>query len=765
MTVAASRWPIVAVTLVALAALGWACLSATTQTPDLGLRAAPQAGELIVSEVMPAGTAWDAGIHPQDRVIAVDNAPLDPAALPTAVQHATSVTVRAPDGRTRTVARGPIPGRAPSFLPLAFCFTAVGAVVYLLAIDRRAATALFGMAIAAAAALIAAIATPIGMMWALALEFVAAVAFGATVFLLSLVFPRDYLRERTGRWAALLCAVASLMLLAAYVAILAGDGAGYAVLRPVLFVILAVEMLTACVLVTRACVGASAREQEARRALTIVALGTATGIAPFCLLVLVPTAVSGRALVRPDWAILALAFLPASIGAAVLRRQLLGIDRVVRRSIVALLVWAVLTGGYIISFALVVAALGGRTALPALAPAIAITAATYPLAERRVRRACERLLFHDVYDYSGTLRTLAHELVQLRSIDEVASHALMRLGQTLDLAWAAIHLSLEGLTPTQFTWGDVPIDLAARLQADLGATAMRATPVRIADAVALVVPLASEGAAGGSLAIGPKRRDLELSPEDQTLIATLVPLLATIFQNVLLVERLSQQVAMLGERDRTMTALSARLMQVQEEERHRLALDLHDDPLQRAIFLAREVGADTHPLAHQWRAALDDIIAALRAICVGLRPPALDDFGLPAGLERLVRNLQAQTDLPVTLRRERSIDAPLRLAPDLEVALYRVAQEAVNNALKHADARCIDLAIAQTEEWVRLTVADDGHGLYAASGNGQGLALGILGMRERLRPWGGCITIANRETGGTLVTAEVRLHGKGLNHA
>lgn len=763
MTVAASRWPIVAVALVALIALAWACIAETRHPQDLGLRAAPEANGLIVTKIIPAGIAWDAGIRPGDRVIAIDTIPAGTFPAPVSLANATSVTAQGRDGRTHTVTRAPIPERIPTFLPLAFCFIAVSTIVYLLATDHPAATALFGVALVAAFTLITAIATPIGVQWALGIEFVGIVGFPASVLIFSLVFPRNYLRAPAGKGVALLCLLLPLAGFSTYLRDVFGDGSGYRTVQRLVVILSFLELLSACILLARAGIGPSSREQEARRALTIVAFGMAMGVAPYVLLVLIPLTISGHALVRPDVIILSLVFLPVSIGAAVLRRQLLGIDRVVRRSVVALIVWGVLSGAYIIIFAILIAAIGSVDPLPAAALAVAITAATYPMAERWVRRACERLLFHDVYDYSGTLRTLAHELVRLRSMDEVATHALMRLGQTLDLAWAAIVLNDDGeAAPTLYTWGNVPVDLTARLEEGGESAATRATPVQIADAVALVVPLSADEGTGGYLAIGPKRRDLELAPEDRALIATLVPLLATIFQNVYLVDQLSQQVVILNERDRTMTALSARLMQVQEDERYRLALDLHDDPLQRAILLAREVGADpAHPLAQQWRAELDDIIAALRAISVGLRPPALDDFGLPAGLERLISNIQAQTDLTITLHCEPPAETPLRMASDLEIALYRVAQEAVNNVLKHANASRIDMAIVQTEEFVRLTVADDGCGLQPPTGDTHRLALGILGMRERLRPWDGCLTVAERATGGTLVTAEVRLRGKG----
>lgn len=128
---------------------------------------------------------------------------------------------------------------------------------------------------------------------------------------------------------------------------------------------------------------------------------------------------------------------------------------------------------------------------------------------------------------------------------------------------------------------------------------------------------------------------MELSEDDRTFLSTAVSLVASSLQNALLVERLRRQVQVLGEREESLGALSLRLMHAQEEERRRLALELHDEPLQQAIPLARRlrdgVQQDTRPL----RTAVEEIIDALRAVCTNLYPTDLEDLGLSAGLEFL----------------------------------------------------------------------------------------------------------------------------------
>ena len=210
-------------------------------------------------------------------------------------------------------------------------------------------------------------------------------------------------------------------------------------------------------------------------------------------------------------------------------------------------------------------------------------------------------------------------------------------------------------------------------------------------------------------------------------------------------------------------------MQVQEEERRRLALDLHDDPLQRAVLLARALrsapeSADTS----RWREATEEIIVSLRALCQGLRPRTLDDFGLEPGLEWLLLDVGARSELAAHLEVSTDDGLPFgRLESDLEVAFYRVAQEAVNNAVKHAEASALRVELVRERDQVHLRIADDGRGLPAvASGRGApSTQLGLLGMRERIAPWGGLVTAGPAEHGGTLISATVRTRVRAQPHA
>jgi len=214
----------------------------------------------------------------------------------------------------------------------------------------------------------------------------------------------------------------------------------------------------------------------------------------------------------------------------------------------------------------------------------------------------------------------------------------------------------------------------------------------------------------------------------------------------------------LAQRERDLASLNARLVQVQEEERRKLALDLHDDPLQRAAMLHRRLGALERELPEVpdldvCRESAELIEVGLRAICVGLRPRMLDDLGLEAAAQWLVRDVRARSDLEIELDVSTTDGEPFgRLDPDLEIGLYRVAQEALNNAVKHARATQVVVVLVREADAIRLRVVDDGQGLQDGP---SATSLGLLGMRERLAAWNAAVSIENEPHGGVVVSANV----------
>ncbi|NMM24348.1 MAG: PAS domain-containing protein [Phycicoccus sp.] len=207
-------------------------------------------------------------------------------------------------------------------------------------------------------------------------------------------------------------------------------------------------------------------------------------------------------------------------------------------------------------------------------------------------------------------------------------------------------------------------------------------------------------------------------------------------------------------------AYAAHLVTVQEDERRRLARDLHDDPVQSLIHHVRmlkqlgddpRLAADLVPLVAEGGQLATEVVDVLRTVIRGLRPPALDDLGVVAALRQLVAECDARHTVSVRLRVSGD---QIRLSPENELTVYRVAQESLSNVVRHASATgaLVDLQYGQQ---VVLTITDDGCGIPASSTMSVTLGghLGLIGMRERVNLVGGSLEIRANTPHGTLVRA------------
>jgi signal transduction histidine kinase len=219
-------------------------------------------------------------------------------------------------------------------------------------------------------------------------------------------------------------------------------------------------------------------------------------------------------------------------------------------------------------------------------------------------------------------------------------------------------------------------------------------------------------------------------------------------------------------------ALYRQVVSAQEVERSHLARELHDGVLQDLCAVVRDLKAvetrvidDTPdyedlPAAREMFAGLvsrsGDIVQALRAICNDLRPPLLQQ-DLISALKSLVEMLDTRSQAPVHI--EITADA-LHLSDDMALAIFRITQEALHNALQHADASEIAVRLTQYPDRIRLTVTDDGRGIrggveparFVAQGH-----FGLAGMRERAAMIGAKLDVQTAVDYGTVVVLEVPL--------
>jgi two-component system sensor histidine kinase UhpB len=216
--------------------------------------------------------------------------------------------------------------------------------------------------------------------------------------------------------------------------------------------------------------------------------------------------------------------------------------------------------------------------------------------------------------------------------------------------------------------------------------------------------------------------------------------------------------------------LARESLKAQERERQRIARDLHDETAQALASLVvrlKELAAvQATPQAQAQVAELRDLtrrsLEDLRRITLELRPRLLDDLGLVAALEWYTNDLAARSSLEVSFRAN---GLSQRLPPDLEVALFRVVQEALINVDRHAQASRVEVVLERRDDHVLASVEDDGRGFDLAAVRAlPGGGLGLFGMEERVTLVGGKLTIDSQPGKGARVWAEVPINSPVEEH-
>jgi signal transduction histidine kinase len=227
-------------------------------------------------------------------------------------------------------------------------------------------------------------------------------------------------------------------------------------------------------------------------------------------------------------------------------------------------------------------------------------------------------------------------------------------------------------------------------------------------------------------------------------------------------ERLEREV---GARTAELSELSNYLQTVREEEKSRLARDIHDElggilvgaKMDVAWVADRFRDRDPEVAAKLKRALamLDEGVEMKRRIIEELRPTLLDNLGLASAIDWQVRQVCERAGLQCELNLE---DRDIELPPDVTIALYRIVQEAMTNIVKYAKARHVDVELLQNAEGISLVLQDDGVGLPPGADT-NALSHGISGMRQRVRALGGDFVIRGKPRAGTTLEVHIPLKG------
>ena len=230
--------------------------------------------------------------------------------------------------------------------------------------------------------------------------------------------------------------------------------------------------------------------------------------------------------------------------------------------------------------------------------------------------------------------------------------------------------------------------------------------------------------------------------------------------NTMLQRRLEAEGRLL-ESERNLKALSDRLLLVQEEERTRIARELHDDLGQSLTALKMDVGgllamapasAASEPLRNRITRTLDETVTSVQRISSELRPSVLDDLGLLPAIEAEASRFEQRTGIECEL--SLADETQLHLDAAAVTAIYRIVQEALTNVSRHANASRVELRLRQRRDELLLEIRDDGRGITAEEVRDP-FSLGLIGIRERAAFAGGTVHIEGVGGRGTIVSVRI----------
>jgi signal transduction histidine kinase len=464
-----------------------------------------------------------------------------------------------------------------------------------------------------------------------------------------------------------------------------------------------------------------------------------------------------------------LMLLPIVCGYALIRHQFLGTTSLVSRQVMRVLLWIFLASLFIILAVFIFNIIESN--VPDLgekryffyALLMGLSLWLFPLIWNKVRNLGDQVFYHDFYEYNRSLGELSSELTRLQHLDQICTFILPRLATLLHSTGTALIVRTPGHSNGEVSaahpWriylnsSFIPLDRLTGI-GNLALTHLRqraAEPLHL-DGV-LLLPLYDGDYLSGFLCLGSKLNFEPYSRQDKSFLVTLAAQLSVLEANSRYLEQ--------AEADaQKLTALNRRVISAQEDERRHLALELHDDVLQQAMLLVRQLAdastitdvAETMPLARS-------LVTGLRQTCLELRPPLLDELGLEEALcwlahqtEQRARREESGNRGALTVNVSCVGTANVRLPADVELAFYRVVQEALSNILKHAQATRVTIRLRyNVRTGMSLLIGDNGHGF--TKGKTTSEQLGLVGMHERMGAVNGQLQLRTNPGHGVTIRA------------
>jgi two-component system sensor histidine kinase ComP len=499
-------------------------------------------------------------------------------------------------------------------------------------------------------------------------------------------------------------------------------------------------------------------DQEIRRQTGIVIWGMVLGIGPFFAFTLLPYILFGQEYLDGFYTILFLLLLPLAYAYVIFQRKLLKVDFIINRIVVWFTLILLILIASILIFGLLVLLFNLPSQLPIYGSLVAIfVALSFTSLSKAVQTQVDRVLYGSHYDFTTVTSSLSSQLAQPLDRTKLVELLTRHLPQQMGIQQAALVLTggdnpgLGEATENQ----SIPqvIDemdrvllryrrpvRAAQLWDEFQTNAQ--TSLKELDWAQVYAPLIAEDKLHGILILGQRAGGDVYSDQDLRIIATVAEQGALAASNLILVERLR--------------GLAQQLVRAEEDQRKRVASDLHDTVLQELFYVKQGLRKD--PVNPELMDYLEGIIQNLRQMIKAQRPPLLDQ-ALHLALQGLIEDMQKRALSSTSITWQNSLDGDLLLDDEQATSIFRIVQEALNNAIKHANARCIEVKLEQDAQGViRLQIRDDGIGAIVTDENGK-LSQNHFGwalMQERAMMIDAELKIQTHLGEGTTVILEVR---------
>jgi len=479
---------------------------------------------------------------------------------------------------------------------------------------------------------------------------------------------------------------------------------------------------------------------QAQRRIRLVVFSTLLAGIPLILFYLVPS-VMGYPAQIPLWLVgLLIVQLPFVYLYATVRHNLFGIDHLLNRALVYFILSVGILLLYLGPFLLIYSYLGGDLLAQMMIAAMLtlIVGLSFEWSHTRVQRWVDRIFYGGWYDYPGVVEEASNALARCVEREQIREVLTRQIPGKMRLTDCSLWIG----EPDAIYPGTPPDKERFRFKfrSDMPA----------------------------QWTVGPHQDGDDLSYNDRRILGTLAVQAEIALNNVLLIEALRRQVDEIRASREALERTQRQLLRSREDERARLARDLHDSPIQTLAGLNMQLGlllaqlsgehapGDETPIENtlrEMRVEVRSLLSELRQVCTELRPPMLDTFGLGAALHTLAETWADQHGIMVHF--SLSPDADWRTLPaETAVNLYRVAQESLANIAHHAGVKNVYLDAEYDGTHLQMTIRDEGRGFSPPAQMGELTAeghFGLAGMQERIALIGGLFEMQSSPGAGTSV--------------